>query len=106
MFLSFLMFGNRDLFTASTCDLLSHDAYFLSLYLPQCSEYLDALLEYAGNLNPCEHTSSYDCLSLHLTSILLDALEFPVCTKQVQSVQSQEKEGNWNDETNWTKYPK
>eukprot|EP01040_Poterioochromonas_malhamensis_P014955 gene14955-16649_t len=59
-----------DLFTASTCDLLSHDAYFLSLYLPQY------------------------------------ALEFPVCTKQVQSVQSQEKEGNWNDETNWTKYPK
>eukprot|EP01040_Poterioochromonas_malhamensis_P009227 gene9227-10016_t len=76
-----------DLFTASTCDLLSHDAYFLSLYLPQCFEYLDALDEYVVSLNPY-------------------ALEFPVCAKQVLYMQNQAKEGKWNDRTHWTKYPK
>jgi hypothetical protein len=40
-------------FTSSTCELLSHDAYFFSLYLPECFSYLDAIFDYTTALNPC-----------------------------------------------------
>jgi hypothetical protein len=45
-------------FTSSSCEMLSHDAYFFSLYLPNCFDYLDALLDYSVSLNPCKSSLS------------------------------------------------
>lgn len=42
------------LMQASTCDMLSHDPYFLDSYAPQCFAYMDALDKFATALNPCK----------------------------------------------------
>ncbi len=44
---------NRDLMVESTCDSLYHNAYHFAEYLPQCFAYLEALFEFADELNPC-----------------------------------------------------
>lgn len=51
----------RDLLLEGTCELLSHDAYFMAQYIPYCLDYLDALAEFVDQLN-------------------YYALEFPVCS--------------------------
>lgn len=43
------------LMTDSTCELLSHDPYFLDSYIPQCFSYMDAIDDYAKELNPCKN---------------------------------------------------
>lgn len=36
----------------SSCELLSHDAYFFALYLPECLDYMDAINYFVQHLNP------------------------------------------------------
>lgn len=45
-----------DLTVQSTCDLISHDAYFFAKYLPQCFDLIDSLMNYTEALNPCKPT--------------------------------------------------
>lgn len=52
--LQLIPFPSWELMTKSTCDLLSHDAYFMSIYIPECWAYMDAIFEYTASLNPCK----------------------------------------------------
>lgn len=44
----------RNLILESSCELLSHDAYFFALYLPECLDYMDAVNIFVQHLNPCK----------------------------------------------------
>lgn len=41
-----------NLILESSCELLSHDAYFFALYLPECLDYMDAVNYFVQHLNP------------------------------------------------------
>jgi hypothetical protein len=96
------------LFTSASCEMLSHDAYFFSIYLPDCFAYLDALFEYSVSLNPCNFSFylflSLSYFSLFLFScsfsfldmdcVFLDALEFPVCPKNALDMKKENLEMN------------
>jgi hypothetical protein len=49
----------------SNCDSLSQNAYFFAQHLPQCFGYIDALFEYALELNPCTAFRSHHRFSIN-----------------------------------------
>jgi hypothetical protein len=69
-------------FTSASCEMLSHDAYFFSIYLPDCFAYLDALFEYSVSLNPCK--LSFISFSLSYFSLFLFFLLFLITNKRNQ----------------------
>jgi serine carboxypeptidase-like clade 2 len=61
-------------FSSKTCDVLSHDPYFLSTYLPECFAYLDAIFEYTASLNPCKSALDLSKIELCECFILIQML--------------------------------